>query len=96
MHAASLIISQRPTHIPQDNASSGKYGPRGAMRFECESTDPANRGLQYARALLEPVKQAVPSLGYADLWQLAAVVSVEVMGGPKVPFRKPLPTPTTE
>ncbi|KAL1520688.1 hypothetical protein AB1Y20_022257 [Prymnesium parvum] len=69
------------------NATNGKYGPRAAMRFAPEASNPSNKGLQYARALLEPIKQAVPSLSYADLWQLAAVVSIEIMGGPRVPFR---------
>lgn len=63
------------------------------MRFEPESSNPSNNGLQQARALLEQVKQSVPELGYADLWQLAAVVSIEVMGGPRVRFREPINLP---
>ncbi|KAL1520610.1 hypothetical protein AB1Y20_022184 [Prymnesium parvum] len=69
------------------NATDGKFGPRASMRFEPEASHPSNKGLQYARELLEPIKQAVPLISYADLWQLAAVVSIEMMGGPKIPFR---------
>ncbi|KAL1520605.1 hypothetical protein AB1Y20_022180 [Prymnesium parvum] len=69
------------------NASDGKFGPRASMRFEPEASNPSNKGLQYARELLEPIKQAVPLISYADLWQLAAVVSIEMMGGPRIPFR---------
>lgn len=58
------------------------------MRFEPEASDPANNGLSFPQSLLEGVKQSVPIMSYADLWQLAAIVSIEMMGGPKVPFRK--------
>ena len=68
-------------------AATGQYGPRASMRFVPERDDPANRGLDRARALLEPVKAAVPLLSYADLWQLGAVVSTQLMGGPRIPFR---------
>ena len=37
--------------------------------------------------LLEPVKRAVPSLSYADVWQLAALVSVRALGGALVAWR---------
>ncbi|KAL1511739.1 hypothetical protein AB1Y20_005027 [Prymnesium parvum] len=69
------------------NTTDGKYGPRASMRFEPEASYPSNRGLERIRSMLEPIKQAVPMLSYADLWQLAAVVSIEMMGGPRVPFR---------
>ncbi|KAL9252467.1 L-ascorbate peroxidase 2, cytosolic-like protein, partial [Drosera capensis] len=36
--------------------------------------------------LLEPIKEQVPILSYADFYQLAGVVAVEVTGGPEVPF----------
>lgn len=71
------------------NATDDTYGPRASMRFDPEASYPSNNGLAQVRALLEPVKQAAPLMGYADLWQLAAVVSIEMMGGPRVPFRAP-------
>ncbi|KAI0405139.1 peroxiredoxin [Xylaria palmicola] len=70
------------------DAASGTGGSNGAgMRYEAEGGDPANAGLQHARALLEPVKAAHPWITYADLWTLAAVVAVEAMGGPPVAWR---------
>ncbi|KAI8631128.1 peroxiredoxin [Xylariaceae sp. FL1651] len=70
------------------DAASGTGGSNGAgMRYEAEGGDPANAGLQHARALLEPVKAAHPWITYADLWTLAAVVAVAATGGPAVPWR---------
>ncbi|OTA83797.1 hypothetical protein M434DRAFT_400613 [Hypoxylon sp. CO27-5] len=58
-------------------------GSNGAgMRYEKEGGDPANAGLQHARAFLEPVKAKFPWITYADLWTLAAVVAIREMGGP--------------
>ncbi|ORY28446.1 heme peroxidase [Rhizoclosmatium globosum] len=55
----------------------GSGGSNGAtMRFAPESTDPANAGLDIARAFLEPIKQKHPWISYADLWTLAGVVSL--------------------
>ncbi|KAJ3277769.1 hypothetical protein HDU79_002172, partial [Rhizoclosmatium sp. JEL0117] len=65
----------------------GSGGSNGAtMRFAPESTDPANAGLDIARAFLEPIKQKHPWISYADLWTLAGVVSIEALGGPRVPW----------
>lgn len=30
----------------------------------------------------------MPDIGYADLYQLAAVVAIEVCGGPMIPYRR--------
>jgi peroxiredoxin len=69
------------------DVASGTGGSNGAgMRYEAESGDPANAGLQHARAFLEPVKAAHPWITYADLWTLAAVVAIEAMGGPRIPW----------
>jgi len=63
-------------------------GSNGAtMRFEPESKWEANAGLHGARDKLEEVKKKYPGLSYADLWTLAAVVAIEEMNGPKVPWR---------
>lgn len=70
------------------DAVSGKYGPRASMRFECEASHDANKGLDRARDLLYDIHLALPMVSYADLWQLAGVVSIEMMGGPRIPFRK--------
>ncbi|KAI0995654.1 putative heme-binding peroxidase [Podosphaera aphanis] len=63
-------------------------GSNGAgMRFESEGGDPANAGLQHARAFLEPVKAAHPWVSYADLWTLAGVVAIKEMDGPTIPWK---------
>ncbi|KAI9140769.1 mitochondrial putative cytochrome c peroxidase [Paraphysoderma sedebokerense] len=63
-------------------------GSDGAtMRFAPESSDPANAGLEHARAFLEPIKKKHPWISYADLWTLSGVVAIEALGGPKVPWK---------
>ncbi|KIW13016.1 hypothetical protein PV08_08203 [Exophiala spinifera] len=63
-------------------------GSNGAgMRYEAEGGDPANAGLQYARAFLEPIKASFPWITYADLWTLAAVVAIREMGGPEISWQ---------
>ncbi|KAL4963123.1 peroxidase [Aspergillus stella-maris] len=72
--------------------SSGTYdvesdtgGSNGAgMRYEAEGGDPANAGLQFGRAFLEPVKEKHSWITYSDLWTLAGVVAVAEMGGPEI------------
>ncbi|KAJ3339809.1 L-ascorbate peroxidase 3 [Gonapodya sp. JEL0774] len=62
-------------------------GSEGAtMRFAPEKTDPANAGLDKARAFLEPIKAKHPWISLGDLWTLAGVVAVEGMGGPTIPW----------
>ena len=63
-------------------------GSNGAgMRYEAEGGDPANAGLQHARAFLEPIKERFPWITYSDLWTLAGVVAIQEMGGPQIPWR---------
>ncbi|KAL0338394.1 UNVERIFIED_CONTAM: L-ascorbate peroxidase 2, cytosolic [Sesamum angustifolium] len=61
-------------------------GPFGTIRHPAELSHEANNGLDIAVRLLEPVKQQFPILSYADFYQLAGVVAVEVTGGPEIPF----------
>ncbi|CAJ0833476.1 7299_t:CDS:2 [Entrophospora sp. SA101] len=62
-------------------------GSNGAtMRFSPESHHGANLGLQLARDKLEEVKKKNPEISYSDLWSLAAVVAIQEMGGPIVPW----------
>ncbi|KAJ1338354.1 L-ascorbate peroxidase [Microdochium nivale] len=69
------------------DAETRTGGSNGAgMRYEAEGGDPANAGLQHARAFLEPVKAEFPWITYADLWTLASVVAIEDMGGPAIPW----------
>ncbi|KAL1827026.1 hypothetical protein ACET3Z_005438 [Daucus carota] len=74
-------------------------GPFGTMRLKGELAHGANNGLDIAVRLLEPIKEQFPILSYADFYQLAGVVAVEVTGGPDVPFhpgRKDLAEPPVE
>lgn len=73
-------------------------GPFGTMKLEAELEHAANNGLVIAVRLLEPIKEQFPILSYADFYQLAGVVAVEVTGGPEIPFHpgredKPKPPP---
>ncbi|OEL34066.1 L-ascorbate peroxidase 1, cytosolic, partial [Dichanthelium oligosanthes] len=80
------------------DVSSKTGGPFGTMKNPAEQAHGANAGLDIAVRLLEPVKEEFPILSYADLYQLAGVVAVEVTGGPDIPFHpgredKPQPPP---
>nr|UXX51215.1 L-ascorbate peroxidase [Paeonia ostii] len=73
-------------------------GPFGTIKHPDELAHEANNGLDIAVRLLEPIKQQFPILSYADFYQLAGVVAVEVTGGPEIPFHpgrqdKPEPPP---
>ncbi|XP_057982993.1 L-ascorbate peroxidase, cytosolic [Malania oleifera] len=61
-------------------------GPFGTMKYSAELAHAANNGLDIAVRLLEPIKEQFPILSYADFYQLAGVVAVEVTGGPEIPF----------
>jgi catalase (peroxidase I) len=69
---------------------SRKGGPHAVMRFPAQGDDPANSGLQTARG---PIDVAYYENGFegtitlADFWQFAAVVAIEFMEGPHIPFR---------
>ena len=63
----------------------GTGGSDGAtMRFEPESADGANAGLNIERDILLPCKKAFPELSYADIWTLAGSVAIEFCGGPEI------------
>ncbi|XP_020083739.1 probable L-ascorbate peroxidase 3 isoform X2 [Ananas comosus] len=68
------------------DAKTKTGGPNGSIRFEEEYSHSANAGLKIAIDLLEPVKAKHPKITYADLYQLAGVVAVEVTGGPTIDF----------
>ncbi|KAF0892835.1 hypothetical protein E2562_018628 [Oryza meyeriana var. granulata] len=61
-------------------------GPNGSIRFPQEYSHAANAGIKIAIDLLVPIKQKHPKITYADLYQLAGVVAVEVTGGPTIDF----------
>ena len=53
-------------------------GANGSIRFDPEIKHAANGGLKNALALLEPIKEKYKDIGYADFYQLASAVAVEV------------------
>ncbi|XP_078440184.1 putative L-ascorbate peroxidase 4, peroxisomal [Wolffia australiana] len=61
-------------------------GPNGSIRHEEEYMHGANAGLKIALELCETVKVKHPKITYADLYQLAGVVAVEITGGPTIDF----------
>ncbi|EAY89537.1 hypothetical protein OsI_11071 [Oryza sativa Indica Group] len=80
------------------DVSSKTGGPFGTMKTPAELSHAANAGLDIAVRMLEPIKEEIPTISYADFYQLAGVVAVEVSGGPAVPFHpgredKPAPPP---
>ncbi|CBI17345.3 unnamed protein product, partial [Vitis vinifera] len=59
-------------------------GPNGSIRNPQELNHSANRGLKTAVDLCEEVKRRHHCITYADLYQLAGVVVVEIIGGPTI------------
>ncbi|XWS67741.1 hypothetical protein CRYUN_Cryun04dG0031400 [Craigia yunnanensis] len=68
------------------DVSTKTGGPNGSIRNEEEYTHGSNNGLKIAIDFCEEVKAKHPKITYADLYQLAGVVAVEVTGGPTVDF----------
>ncbi|XP_058758090.1 L-ascorbate peroxidase 3-like [Vicia villosa] len=67
-------------------AKTSTGGPNGSIRNPQELNHSANRGLKTAVELCEQVKVKHPKISYADLYQLAGVVAVEVTGGLTIHF----------
>ncbi|KAL4280247.1 hypothetical protein GQ457_03G001940 [Hibiscus cannabinus] len=68
------------------DVSTKTGGPNGSIRNEEECSHGANNGLNIALGFCEEVKTNHPKITYADLYQLAGVVAVEVTGGPTIDF----------
>lgn len=68
------------------DATTKTGGPNGSIRFEEEYSHGANSGLKIALDFCEEIKSKYSKITYADLYQLAGVVAVEVTGGPTVDF----------
>jgi len=62
-------------------------GADGSIRFAPEINHGANKGLAGAVALITPIKEQVPEVSWADLIQMSSALSIELMGGPKIPMR---------
>jgi L-ascorbate peroxidase len=61
-------------------------GANGSIRNDEELAHDANNGLKIAIDFCENVKSKLPKITYADLYQLAGVVAVEITGGPTIDF----------
>ncbi|GMH16363.1 hypothetical protein Nepgr_018204 [Nepenthes gracilis] len=68
------------------DAKTKTGGPNGSIRNEEECSHGSNNGLKKAIDWCEEVKSKHPKITYADLYQLAGVVAVEVTGGPTIDF----------
>lgn len=68
------------------DAKTKTGGPDGSIRLNQELNHSANNGLQTAVELCEEIKKKHPEITYADLYQLAGVVAVEITGGPTIDF----------
>ena len=75
----------------QDNESSGAAraaqnvqqwpaagGATASIRFSPEIDHAANAGLKGALSLLDPINQKYPDVSYADLYQMASAIAIEV------------------
>lgn len=62
-------------------------GANGSIRFEPEILHGANAGLASAHALLVPIYEQFPAVGYADLYQMASARAIETAGGPTIGVR---------
>ncbi|KAG9148156.1 hypothetical protein Leryth_014078 [Lithospermum erythrorhizon] len=61
-------------------------GANASIRNEQEYSHGCNNGLTTALNFCHQIKEKHPRITYADLYQLAGVVAVEVTGGPTVQF----------
>ncbi|KAB2603944.1 L-ascorbate peroxidase 3 [Pyrus ussuriensis x Pyrus communis] len=77
-HDAATYDARPKTRIPG--------GPNGSIRNKEELSHSGNKGLETAVELCEQVKAKHPKITYADLYQLAGVVAVEITGGPSIDF----------
>ncbi|KAJ8771034.1 hypothetical protein K2173_023359 [Erythroxylum novogranatense] len=68
------------------DAKTSTGGPNGSIRNEQEYIHNANNGLKIAIDFCEEIKAKHPKVTYADLYQLAGVVAVEITGGPTIDF----------
>ncbi|KAM7261209.1 hypothetical protein ACFE04_026684 [Oxalis oulophora] len=83
---ASLMLRLAWHDAGTYDAKTKTGGPNGSIRNEQEYKHGVNNGLKIAIDLCEEVKAKHPRISYADLYQLAGVVAVEITGGPSIDF----------
>lgn len=69
------------------DAKTRSGGPNGSIRSELEYTHGGNAGMKIGIDMLDDIKTRHPRVTYADIYQLAGVVAVEVTGGPDILFK---------
>ncbi|CAI0472441.1 unnamed protein product, partial [Linum tenue] len=85
-HCAPIVLRLAWHSAGTFDVETKTGGPFGTIRHGEELAHEANSGLDIAVGLLEPIKAQFPILTYADFYQLAGVVAVEITGGPEIPF----------
>ncbi|KNA18404.1 hypothetical protein SOVF_070820 [Spinacia oleracea] len=68
------------------DAATKRGGANGSVRLAQELNRTPNKGIETAVRFCEPIKRRHPDITYADLYQLAGIVAVEVTGGPAIDF----------
>ncbi|RDX79994.1 L-ascorbate peroxidase 3, partial [Mucuna pruriens] len=86
LRLAYLRVSNRWHDAATYDAETGTGGPNASIRTEQELKHKLNKGLEIATHLCEQVKVKLKTVSYADLYQLAGVVAVEITGGPTIDF----------
>ncbi|KAI4349202.1 hypothetical protein L6164_009824 [Bauhinia variegata] len=84
-HCAPIVLRLAWHSAGTFDVKTKTGGPFGTIRHPVELAHGANNGLDIAVRLLEPIKAEFPIISYADLYQLAGVVAVEVTGGLRYP-----------
>eukprot|EP00898_Chlorokybus_atmophyticus_P001384 jgi/Chlat1/2246/Chrsp17S02562 len=62
-------------------------GTNGSLRFPIEQGHGANAGMVVAYNLLKPINKKFPEVTWADLFQMAGAVAIEVAGGPAIDMK---------
>ncbi|CDO92389.1 unnamed protein product [Kluyveromyces dobzhanskii CBS 2104] len=69
----------------KNDNTGGSYG--GTYRFQKETNDPSNAGLQNAAEFLAPIHEKYPWLSHGDLYTLGGVTAIQELQGPEIPWR---------
>lgn len=63
--------------------SSKTGGPFGTMKTPAELSHAANAGLDIAVRMLEPIKEEIPTISYADFYQVRREPRIDLDGRPR-------------
>ncbi|XP_041010164.1 L-ascorbate peroxidase 3-like isoform X2 [Juglans microcarpa x Juglans regia] len=85
-HCAPIMLRLAWHDAGTHDVKTKTGGPNGSIRNAEEYSHGSNNGLKKAIDWCEEVKSKHPKITYADLYQLAGVVAVEVTGGPTIDF----------